>query len=270
MRPFPSASYIVSSAAPRIQTTTTTGTEPVVVTVAETLFLDQVDRLRLISRGVLEWLNATLVWDHLLRALADGFDDFRTSICIMDVTNEGTNATGGGGGSGHNHHFDHSNSSSDQQHSHPHRQHHSPQPGYNNSHMPKARIPKKSWSELKQSVGELRRNLASLASMVPSNINFRTLSDGRTRIYFLGTPPNGWETTLMYADIQPDGGGTTDEEDGLEVDGEMVATKSATRGQGHEADAGDEDFLVYVNGNYADNNGDDPEELPDAQTPAKK
>lgn len=232
---------------------------------AETLFLDQVDRLRLISRGLLEWLNETLVWDHLLRALADGFDDFRTSICIMDVTNEATNATGGGSSS-HNHHFDHSNSSSDQQHSHTHHQNNSSQPAYSNSHMPKARIPKKSWSELKQSVGELRRNLASLASMVPSNINFRTLSDGRTRIYFLGTPPNGWETTLMYADIQPDGGEANEDEDGLEVDGDIVTAKSVSRGHA----ARDEDFLVYVNGNYAENNGDDPEELPDAQTPTKK
>lgn len=60
---------------------------------------------------------------------------------------------------------------------------------------------KKSWSELKASVNDLRRQLASLSSMIPMNINFRTLVDGRTRMYFLSTPPNGWETTLLYTDI---------------------------------------------------------------------
>ncbi|XP_055680825.1 dipeptidyl peptidase 8 [Lutzomyia longipalpis] len=60
---------------------------------------------------------------------------------------------------------------------------------------------KKSWSELKGVVAELRRNLMALSSVIPANINFRTLSDGRIRIYFLSTPPNGWETTLLYVDI---------------------------------------------------------------------
>lgn len=60
---------------------------------------------------------------------------------------------------------------------------------------------KKSWSELKTVVNDIRRKLASLFSLLPTNINFRTLSDGRTRIYFLGTPPNGWETTLLYTDV---------------------------------------------------------------------
>lgn len=41
----------------------------------------------------------------------------------------------------------------------------------------------------------------ALSSVIPANINFRTLSDGRIRIYFLSTPPNGWETTLLYVDI---------------------------------------------------------------------
>lgn len=60
---------------------------------------------------------------------------------------------------------------------------------------------KKSWSELKAVVNDLRRQLSTLSSMIPMNINFRTLSDGRTRIYFLSTPPNGWETTLLFTDI---------------------------------------------------------------------
>lgn len=239
---------------------------------AETLFLDQVDRLRLISRGLLEWLNETLVWDHLLRILADGFDELRTSICIMDVTNDATPATTTGSG-GQSHHYEHSGSSSDHPHNYTQHPPQSQQPADSHSHVPRARIAKKSWSELKQSVGELRRNLASLASMVPSNINFRTLSDGRTRIYFLGTPPNGWETTLMYADIQPNSCGPEDG-DGAESDGEMIASYSATRANVYEADAGGEEGLLYSNGHYnigeADNNGDDPEELPDEQTPSKK
>lgn len=60
---------------------------------------------------------------------------------------------------------------------------------------------KKSWSELKQVVCDLRRKLSSLSTMVPSSISFRRLSDGRIRIFFLSTPLNGWETTLLYADI---------------------------------------------------------------------
>lgn len=34
------------------------------------------------------------------------------------------------------------------------------------------------------------------------NVNFRTLSDGRTRVYFLSPPPaTGWDTALFYADV---------------------------------------------------------------------
>ncbi|CAD7092052.1 unnamed protein product [Hermetia illucens] len=63
--------------------------------------------------------------------------------------------------------------------------------------------PKKSWTELQTVVTEFRKQLANLSSTVPTNINFRTLSDGRVRIYFLSTPPNGWETTLLYTDVNP-------------------------------------------------------------------
>lgn len=62
---------------------------------------------------------------------------------------------------------------------------------------------KKTWSELKESVTELRKQLSRLSTMVPMNIEFRKLTDGRTRIYFLSTPPNGWETTLLCTDITP-------------------------------------------------------------------
>ncbi|XP_023019960.1 dipeptidyl peptidase 9 [Leptinotarsa decemlineata] len=60
---------------------------------------------------------------------------------------------------------------------------------------------KYSWSELKGVVGDLRRQLSTLSIMVPTSITFRTLQDGRTRIYFLSTPHNGWETTLLFADV---------------------------------------------------------------------
>lgn len=60
---------------------------------------------------------------------------------------------------------------------------------------------KLSWSELKRVVSDLRRQLCSLSTMVPTSISFRTLQDGRTRLYFLSTPQNGWETTLLYADV---------------------------------------------------------------------
>uniref|UniRef100_A0A1Q3F6C2 Putative dipeptidyl-peptidase n=1 Tax=Culex tarsalis TaxID=7177 RepID=A0A1Q3F6C2_CULTA len=61
---------------------------------------------------------------------------------------------------------------------------------------------KKSWSELKTIVNEMRRQMSSLSSMFPMNVNFRTLSDGRTRVYFLSPPPaNGWDTVLFYADV---------------------------------------------------------------------
>lgn len=47
-------------------------------------------------------------------------------------------------------------------------------------------VRKKSWSELKESVTELRKQLSRLSTMVPMNIQFRKLSDSRIRIYFLG------------------------------------------------------------------------------------
>ncbi|XP_065157715.1 dipeptidyl peptidase 9-like [Atheta coriaria] len=60
---------------------------------------------------------------------------------------------------------------------------------------------KLSWSELKNVVTDLRRQLSSLSTMVPTNVSFRQLHDGRTRIYFLSTPQNGWESTLLFADV---------------------------------------------------------------------
>ncbi|CAH1154679.1 unnamed protein product [Phaedon cochleariae] len=67
--------------------------------------------------------------------------------------------------------------------------------------MEKEKEGKLTWSELKGVVSDLRRQLSSLSTMVPISITFRTLPDGRTRIYFLSTPHNGWETTLLFADV---------------------------------------------------------------------
>lgn len=63
---------------------------------------------------------------------------------------------------------------------------------------------KKTWQEFKEIVCELRKQLSSLSSMAPTSIAFRTYPDGRTRIFFLGSPCNGLETTLLYADIPKD------------------------------------------------------------------
>lgn len=62
----------------------------------------------------------------------------------------------------------------------------------------------KSWAELKNVVNEIRKQMQNLSCLFPMNIKFRTLTDGRVRIYFLSIPPNGWgDTTLLYVDVGP-------------------------------------------------------------------
>lgn len=63
------------------------------------------------------------------------------------------------------------------------------------------RTTKKTRSELRAVVNDLRRQMSSLSSVTPMCINFHKLFDGRVRVYFLSTPPNGWETTLLYTDV---------------------------------------------------------------------
>lgn len=67
------------------------------------------------------------------------------------------------------------------------------------------RIPPKryTWAEVRQAVHDLRKELSNLSTMVPMAISFRKLANGKTRIYFLRTPHNGWEITLLYTDITP-------------------------------------------------------------------
>ncbi|EDV91234.1 dipeptidyl peptidase 9 [Drosophila grimshawi] len=64
-----------------------------------------------------------------------------------------------------------------------------------------APTPSKSWSEIKGFVQEIRKDLSNLSTMVPTNVQFRHLSDGRARCYFLSTPPQTWEPTLLFTDI---------------------------------------------------------------------
>ncbi|XP_017086832.2 dipeptidyl peptidase 9 [Drosophila bipectinata] len=64
-----------------------------------------------------------------------------------------------------------------------------------------APTPSKSWAENKMVVQEMRKKMSNLSTMVPTNVQFRHLSDGRARIYYLGTPPQSWETTLLFTDI---------------------------------------------------------------------
>ncbi|XP_052132505.1 dipeptidyl peptidase 9 [Frankliniella occidentalis] len=62
-------------------------------------------------------------------------------------------------------------------------------------------VPKKTWGELKVAVGDLRHQLSGLYAMVPSNITFRSLPNGRTRIYFLPNHMNGSEVPLLFTDV---------------------------------------------------------------------
>lgn len=60
-----------------------------------------------------------------------------------------------------------------------------------------------SWAEVRQAVHDLRKELSCLSTMVPIAISFRKLANGKTRIYFLRNPQNGWEITLLYTDVLP-------------------------------------------------------------------
>lgn len=63
----------------------------------------------------------------------------------------------------------------------------------------------KTWAELKAIVNEFRRQILTLSCLSPMNIKFRTLADGRVRIYFLSIPPHGCgDTTLIWVDVGPD------------------------------------------------------------------
>ncbi|XP_064470820.1 dipeptidyl peptidase 9-like [Ornithodoros turicata] len=65
--------------------------------------------------------------------------------------------------------------------------------------------PRKNWSEMRQMVRQVRCQLYSTASRVPSNVAFRSITDERglpaMRLYFLSSLASGREITLHYADV---------------------------------------------------------------------
>ncbi|XP_034233553.1 dipeptidyl peptidase 9 isoform X2 [Thrips palmi] len=61
--------------------------------------------------------------------------------------------------------------------------------------------PRKSWADMKLAVNELRNQLSGLGATIPSNITFRSLPNGRTRVYFLPNHMNSSEVPLLYTDI---------------------------------------------------------------------
>jgi hypothetical protein len=58
---------------------------------------------------------------------------------------------------------------------------------------------KKTWDELKSTVNEIRKKFSNISCTTPTNIQFRELADGRTRIYFLCAQSK--YDTLLYVDI---------------------------------------------------------------------
>lgn len=75
--------------------------------------------------------------------------------------------------------------------------------GGNNCVKPSGR--KKTWSELKQEVRTVRRQLSSISAKIPSYFEFREMDSENGsriyRIYFLSTVSSGRETTLLYCDV---------------------------------------------------------------------
>ncbi|XP_055945966.1 dipeptidyl peptidase 9-like [Argiope bruennichi] len=64
---------------------------------------------------------------------------------------------------------------------------------------------KKTWTELKKEVRNVRRQLSSISSKIPSYFEFKEMvAENETRfcrIYFLSTLASGRETTLLYCDV---------------------------------------------------------------------
>ncbi|GBM27063.1 Dipeptidyl peptidase 8 [Araneus ventricosus] len=64
---------------------------------------------------------------------------------------------------------------------------------------------KKTWTELKKEVRNVRRQLSSISSKIPSYFEFKEMvAENETRfcrIYFLSTLSSGRETTLLYCDV---------------------------------------------------------------------
>lgn len=67
--------------------------------------------------------------------------------------------------------------------------------GDNNS-----RRKKKNWSELREDVRSLRRKLWGLGFRLPHSFTFRKMA-GKTRIYFMASPPNSRDNSIFAVDV---------------------------------------------------------------------
>lgn len=63
-----------------------------------------------------------------------------------------------------------------------------------------------SWIELKTIVSDLRREIATISSLLPMQISFRRLSSGKVRIYYLVNSPDCWGIPLMYVNVPTNSG----------------------------------------------------------------
>ncbi|KAI8775271.1 dipeptidyl peptidase 8 [Biomphalaria glabrata] len=75
---------------------------------------------------------------------------------------------------------------------------------------------KKTWQELRNAAREIRKNITRITPSPPGNFQFREISsdmeDPYTRLYFLGVPEKGRDSTLLKVDIDD----STDSESGNE------------------------------------------------------
>lgn len=60
------------------------------------------------------------------------------------------------------------------------------------------------WSELRQTVRDVRSHFSSRGTRTPSCLTFRK-TGGRTRLYFLSEPASKRDTSLFYTDLPPSG-----------------------------------------------------------------
>lgn len=59
---------------------------------------------------------------------------------------------------------------------------------------------KKSWAELREDVRNLRRKLWTLGFRLPHSFTFRKMA-GKTRIYFMASPPNSRDNSIFAVDV---------------------------------------------------------------------
>ena len=59
-----------------------------------------------------------------------------------------------------------------------------------------------SWSELRQTVRDVRSHFSNRGTRTPSGLTFRK-TGGRTSLYFLSEPATKRDTSLFYTDLPP-------------------------------------------------------------------